>query len=217
MTYALPAAVLFDNDGLTLDSEVCWTRAERKLFARHGHEFTPADKAELLGSAADHAASILARRLEQPGQGWALLGELNELMESELDEVDPMPGAVALLDALRAAGIPVGMATNSPRSLVDRALAASGIAARFDHVVAADEVAAPKPAPDLYLASAAALGVDPAACVVLEDSPTGVQAGRAAGAFVIGIPSLPGIELDAHLVASSLADPAVAGRLGLGI
>jgi HAD superfamily hydrolase (TIGR01509 family) len=214
---ALPAAVLFDNDGLTLDTEICWTRAEEVLFTRHGHAFTLQDKAELLGSAADRAAAILGRRLGAPERGWDLLAELNELMQHELDVVEPMPGALDLLDDLRAAGVPVGMATNSPRALVDRALAASGIAARFDVVVAADEVAHPKPAPDLYLAAAARLGADIAGCVVLEDSPTGVAAGRAAGAFVIGIPSLPGIELGADLVASSLSDPVVRGRLGLSV
>ena len=81
--------------------------------------------------------------------------------------------------------------------------------------VVGEEVAEPKPAPDTYLAAAAALGVDPAGCVVLEDSPTGVQAGRAAGMHTVGVPSVAGIELDADLVAPSLADPAVWSAAGL--
>jgi beta-phosphoglucomutase-like phosphatase (HAD superfamily) len=82
--------------------------------------------------------------------------------------------------------------------------------------VAGDEVANPKPAPDGYLAAAAALGADPAACVALEDSPPGVAAAKAAGMTVIGIPSFPGVVLDgADLVATSLSDAAV--RLAVGL
>jgi beta-phosphoglucomutase-like phosphatase (HAD superfamily) len=81
-------------------------------------------------------------------------------------------------------------------------------------VLSADDVARPKPAPDLYVELARALGADAGACVALEDSPTGVAAARAAGSFVIGVPSLEGVVLDeADLVADSLADPRVLARL----
>jgi len=81
-------------------------------------------------------------------------------------------------------------------------------------VLSAQDVAHPKPAPDLYVELARALGADASDCVALEDSPTGVAAARAAGAFVIGVPSLDGVVLaDAHLVATSLADPRVLARL----
>jgi beta-phosphoglucomutase-like phosphatase (HAD superfamily) len=80
----------------------------------------------------------------------------------------------------------------------------------------ADEVEHPKPAPDLYLASCAALGTEPSRTLALEDSPTGVAAARAAGCYTIGVPSLEGIELDdADLVVGSLADPAITRVLGL--
>jgi len=211
-----PAAVLFDNDGLTLDTEVCWTRAEEALFLRRGRTFTLAHKQEMIGTSAVVASATLERHLDAPGTGAALMDELHQLLLLELErEVLARPGAVALLEALRAAGRPVGMASNSPRAIVDRALQAAGIAAHFDRTIAGDEVAHPKPAPDIYLTLAAALGVDPAACVALEDSPTGVRAARAAGMFVIGIPSLEGIVLEADLVAPSLDDAAVRARLGL--
>jgi HAD superfamily hydrolase (TIGR01509 family) len=216
MRQAPPTAVLFDNDGLTLDTEICWTRAEEVLFERRGRTFTLAHKQEIIGSAAAVAAATLERQLDEPGAGADLMEELHALVWVEFGrEVRAQPGAIALIDALRAKGVPVGMASNSPRALLDRALASAGIADRFDHIVAGDEVAHAKPAPDLYLALAAALGAAPEACVAIEDSPTGVAAARAAGTFVIGIPSLEGIDLDADLVASSLADPAVYARLGL--
>ncbi len=201
-----PAAVLFDNDGLLLDTEVLWTRAEVRLFTRHGATFTIDHKRDLIGSSAAVAAAKLARMLKRPGAGEALMAELHALLMDELSRgVDAMPGAVALLDRLT---VPCGVASNSPRPFLERALAASGLAGRFAAVMSADDVALPKPAPDLYAELARRLGADPTACVALEDSPTGVAAAKAAGALTIGIPSLEGVALDdADLVVDSLADP----------
>jgi HAD superfamily hydrolase (TIGR01509 family) len=209
-----PAAVLFDNDGLTLDTEPAWTRAETALFARHGETFTMEHKRDLLGTAPVDAAAKLERMLGRPGD------EMNaELYELVLEEVaagiEPMPGAVALLAALRAAAVPVGLVSNSRRGFVERGLRAAGLDGAFAVIVTAEEVARPKPAPDAYVAAAVALGAAPSACAVLEDSPTGLAAGRAAGALTIGVPSLPGVRLEADVVAASLEDPAVWLALGL--
>jgi HAD superfamily hydrolase (TIGR01509 family) len=209
-----PAAALFDNDGLTLDTEGAWTRAEMALFARHGKTFTMDHKREMLGTAPAESAAIMERLLGQPGE--QLGAELYELV---LDEVvagiEPMPGARALLQALRGAGVARGLVSNSRRRFVELGIATAGLAELFDTIVTAEDVANPKPAPDAYLAAARELGADPAACVVLEDSPTGLRAGRAAGALTIGIPSLPGVTLEADVVAPSLEDPAVWRALGL--
>src|SRR5919206_206185 len=119
-----------------------------------------------------------------------------------LPGVVPMPGVLDLLDALRDHGIPLGLATNSGREFATRALRAAGLLERYAAVVSAEDVERPKPAPDVYLAAAAALGAEPVDCVALEDSETGVTAARAAGMTVVGVPSFPGIDLaDAHLVA----------------
>jgi HAD superfamily hydrolase (TIGR01509 family) len=127
-----------------------------------------------------------------------------------------MPGAVELLEALRASGVPVGLATNSGREFATRALRAAGIYDRFDAVVSAEDVARPKPAPDVYVAAAEAIGAEPGECVALEDSETGVTAAKAAGMTVIVVPSFPGIDLDAaDLVVASLRDPRVWDLLGL--
>jgi len=208
-----PAAVLFDNDGLLLDTEVLWTRAEVVLFERFGATFTIEHKRELIGTSGAVAEATIERQLGAPGRGAELMAELHELvMEEALQGVEPMPGAVALLDALD--GVPVGVASNSPRRFVERTLHAAGLFERFGCVLSADDVEHPKPAPDVYVALARALGADPTACVALEDSATGVAAARAAGAFVIGVPSLEGIVLEgADLVADSLADPRVLAAL----
>jgi HAD superfamily hydrolase (TIGR01509 family) len=212
--FMLPAAALFDNDGLTLDTEPAWTRAEIALFARYGVVFTMEHKRELLGTAPVESARRLERMLGRPGP--ELSNELYELAVEEVaGDVDPMPGAVALLAALGAAGVPVGLVSNARRRFVERGLRSAGLLKAFAVIVSADDVARPKPAPDPYLAGAAALGVEAGACAVLEDSPTGLAAGRAAGALTIGVPSLQGVTLDADVVASSLEDPAVWRALGL--
>jgi HAD superfamily hydrolase (TIGR01509 family) len=206
------AAVLFDNDGLLLDTEILWTRAEVVLFERRGATFTMEHKLELIGSSGPVAEARVERMLGLPGEGAALMAELHELvMEEALRGVEPMPGAVELLDRIE---VPVGVASNSPRPFVERTLEAAGLRGRFGCVLSADDVAHPKPAPDLYVELARGLGADPADCVALEDSATGVAAARAAGAFVIGVPSLEGVVLDeADLVAPSLSDPRVLARL----
>lgn len=215
---AAPRAVLFDNDGLLLDTESVWTRAERDLFERRGHEFTARDKRELVGTSAEIAGRLLERRLGEPGRAEALIEELNALVVAELEHgVEAMIGARELLHALKQRGTPIGLVSNSPLVFVRRSLEIVGFADRFDVVLSAHEVAAPKPAPDPYLEACRRLGVEPAPSVVaLEDSPSGVAAARAAGLTVIGIPSIAGIELEeAHHIAESLLDDVVKSNLQL--
>jgi HAD superfamily hydrolase (TIGR01509 family) len=215
---ALPAAVVFDNDGLLLDTESVWTRAERDLFERRGTEFTPANKRELVGTSAEMAGRILETRLGEPGRAAELIEELNELVVAELEHgVEAMLGATELLRALKGRGTPIGLVSNSPLIFVERSLQIVGFDETFDVVLSAHEVAAPKPAPDPYLEACRRLGVEPGPSVVaLEDSPTGVAAARAAGLTVIGIPSIEGVALEeAHHLAESLADEIVSRHLVL--
>lgn len=211
-----PAAVVFDNDGLLLDTESVWTRAERDLFERYGVEFTPADKRELVGTSAAIAGTVLERRLGEPGRAAELIEELNALVVAELEHgVEAMVGARDLLEALAERETPIGLVSNSPVAFVRRSLEIVGFEGHFDAVISAHEVAAPKPAPDPYLEACRRLGVPAGPEVVaLEDSPPGVAAARAAGLTVIGIPSLEGIALEeAHHLAESLLDETIARRL----
>jgi HAD superfamily hydrolase (TIGR01509 family) len=212
-----PQAVVFDNDGLLLDTETAWTRAEEALFAAHGGTFTMEHKRDLIGSSHTVAAAKLEVMLGRPGDGLGLMAELHERVMAEgTHDVAPRPGAVALVDALLAASIPIAVASNSPRAFLDLVLTTSGMASRFATTVAGDEVAHPKPAPDIYLEACRQLGADPAASVGLEDSPTGAQAAKAAGLTVIGVPYLPDMEIGpADLIAASLADDAVLAAVGL--
>ena len=213
---ALPDAVVFDNDGLLLDTESVWTRAEEDLFELRGTQFTPADKRELVGTSAEIAAGILEQRLGEPGRGAELIEELNELVVAELERgVEAMIGARELLERLRERGTPIGLVSNSPLRFVRRSIEIVGFENLFDVVLSAHEVAAPKPAPDPYIEACRRLGVEPGPSVVaLEDSPTGVAAARAAGLTVIGVPSIEGIALEeAHHLAESLLDDVVAHQL----
>src|SRR6478672_6042682 len=216
MQTPFPDAVVFDNDGLLLDTESVWTRAEQDLFERRGLEFTPADKMELVGTSAEIAGRVLERRLGEPGSAAELIEELNVLVIAELEHgVEAMLGARELLERLRERGTPIGLVSNSPLRFVQRSIEIVGFESLFDVVLSAHEVAAPKPAPDPYLEACRRLGVEPGPDVIaLEDSPTGVAAARAAGLTVIGVPSVEGIALEeAHHLAESLLDAVVAKHL----
>jgi HAD superfamily hydrolase (TIGR01509 family) len=214
-----PEAVLFDNDGLLLDTESVWTRAEQKLFQARGRDFTIDHKRSLVGSSEKLAARKLARFLDLVGQEQMLIEELNVLVLEELEGgVDSMVGARELVELLLVAGVPVGLVSNSPRRFIERSHEVAQTGMPFDAVVSGHEVPEAKPAPDAYLEACRQLGVEPGKRVVaLEDSPSGVTAAVAAGLFVIGVPSVPGIELDeADLSAASLEDEAVLQALGIG-
>ncbi|HEX7060077.1 MAG TPA: HAD family phosphatase [Solirubrobacterales bacterium] len=213
-----PDAVVFDNDGLLLDTESVWTRAEQDLFERRGLEFTAEHKRELVGTSAEIAGRVLERRLAEPGCADELIEELNALVVAELEHgVEAMVGARELLHRLKERGTPIGLVSNSPLVFVRRSLEIAGFEDRFDVVLSAHEVAAPKPAPDPYLEACRRLGIEPGLAVIaLEDSPTGVTAARAAGLTVIGIPSIDGMVLEeAHHIAESLLDEVVAHHLVL--
>jgi len=211
-------AVVFDNDGLLLDTEATWTRAEQELFARRGRVFTADHKRALIGTSRTTSALMLEGMLDRPGDGEALSDELHDLVMAEARAgAAPREGALELIDALRAAGVPIAVASNSRREFVEEVLAGAGLLnGRFDAIVTADDVAEPKPAPDVYLAACAALDAAPERSAALEDSPVGVASALAAGMYVVAVPYFPDARIDgASLTASSLADPEVRGALGV--
>jgi len=182
-------AVVFDMDGLLLETEVLWQRAEGRLFERHGAEFTFEDKLTVMGTSAAFTGEFFARRLGYPtDRASSLIREVSELMLEELEaQVDARPGAVELVKRLRGR-VPLGLASNSPRFLVDAALRSAGFSETFDTVVSSDDVAHHKPAPDLYLLACERLGVAPADALALEDTTSGIAAAKAAGMACIAVP-----------------------------
>ncbi len=211
---------MFDCDGLLLDTESCWTAAETELFARYGVEFTPVHKAAIVGGPLDRAGAYIADVLDRPGKGDALAAELVELVFAHAADwpCQPMPGAADLLDALGGhPARPMAVASNSSRAFLELVITRASLGHHFHSMHASDDpgVTEAKPAPDLYLLACASLGAPPHTAVALEDSPTGVAAARAAGLFVIGVPSSPGLDLEADLVVDTLEDPRVWRAVGL--
>jgi HAD superfamily hydrolase (TIGR01509 family) len=188
-------AVIFDCDGTLVDSEplarVAWERA----MLPHGYVVTDADAEACVGLPFPRVHAYFAERspgLPDHDAMWLeFSGELFALIDSELELFDD---AVDAARALRARGVPVAVASSSPRERLSRTLGRAGLLDAFDVVVAGDEVEHGKPAPDMFLLAAARLGVEPGACIVVEDSPPGVQAGRAAGMFTLAVCRVPGTE-----------------------
>jgi len=201
-------AVVFDMDGLLLDTELLWHRAETELFARHGAEFSWDDKMAVIGSSFSFTADYFVDRLGLPrDEGPALVDEMVSLMEAQLrEQVDGRPGAVELVERLRGR-TQLGLASNSPRHLVDSALATARITDAFAAIVTSDDVAESKPAPDIYLLACERLGVDPADALALEDSASGIAAAKAAGLTCIAVPQFAETDVSAaDRVIDSLED-----------
>jgi HAD superfamily hydrolase (TIGR01509 family) len=202
-------AVLWDMDGLLVDTEPLWTVAEEGLARRLGVTFSPELKAAIVGTRLEVAVPAFLRwsgveptpRAVDEAARW-LLQRMVDLFASR---VTVLPGVEVLLSQLRDAGVPVALVSSSYRVLVDAVLA-QGVGP-FAVTVAGDEVVHAKPDPEPYLTAAKRLEVTPRRCVVLEDSPPGVASATAAGCAVVAVPSVAGIEIAAaprRLVVPSL-------------
>ncbi|HEY1532087.1 MAG TPA: HAD family phosphatase [Galbitalea sp.] len=185
---SLPAAVLWDMDGTIIDTEPYWMEAESELIAAHGGTWSHDDAMQLVGQGLWHSARVLQSR------GVTLSEDeiIDTLTETVRDRIRVgglpwRPGARELLLELRAAGIPTALVTMSIRSLARLVNETIDFDA-FDAVVAGDDVEHSKPHPAAYLRAVELLGVNPADCVAIEDSPPGVASASAAGAATIGVP-----------------------------
>ena len=207
-----PAAVLWDMDGTLVDTEPYWFDIEFELVAEFGGTWSEADAHSLVGfDLLDSARELRTRggvRLEPVEVVERLL---DGVIRRVADQLPWRPGAPELLAECVAADVPCVLVTMSWRRLADAVIAAAPPGS-FVTSVTGDEVSNGKPDPEPYLAAAAAVGVDPAACVAIEDSPTGVAAALAAGCATLGVPHVvhvaaaPGLTLVDSLVGIGLAD-----------
>lgn len=207
------AALIFDMDGLLVDSEPASAAALRRFLQGHGHEL-----------ALDTVTGALGRRLPEAiaavVEVYALPGSLDDhvaafdvlRLEALRGGIVAMPGAAAILDWAVDHKVSCALATSSFRRQAEVALAETGLAGRFDVEVTGDEVDRGKPEPDLFLLAAHRLGVSPEVCVVFEDAPAGLEAAARAGMQRVWVPNThtrhltPPVSVDATL--ASLAEAA---------
>jgi HAD superfamily hydrolase (TIGR01509 family) len=195
------AGVLLDLDGTLCDTETDWIATEGDIAQEYGAEWTEADALRVVGLDLYDSAAYVRDRMRLPLS-------LDETIDLMLDRViarvrargvDWRPGAVELVAACNAEGVPIALVTSSHRPFVAVILEAMPQGS-FDAVVTGDSVPNGKPAPDPYLLGAKAIAADPAACVAIEDSPTGSQSAYAAGCTVVVVPNHVSVPLAAGML-----------------
>jgi HAD superfamily hydrolase (TIGR01509 family) len=181
--------VVFDFDGLIVDSETPEYEAHRQIFAEHGETLTPEEWLEEVGTVDPQRNwfARLGRRIGRPLDIAALREEKRRRFWT-VAKMEPMPGVRALLDQLTAAGVPLALASSSEASWIRKATMMLDVTRYFQTIVTGEDVTHRKPHPEAYLKAAARLGVPPARCVAIEDSEHGLAAAKAAGMKTVVIP-----------------------------
>jgi HAD superfamily hydrolase (TIGR01509 family) len=208
---------IFDMDGLLLDSERLYQQCWRDLAKEHGIILPDSFPMEITGSGADRTRIIL-RKYFPGADPDALITDCKERV-TLLEETDlaPMPGAAELLHYLQEMNWLLAVASSSPRDMVLRNLERTGLSVYFRQVLSGEDIVRGKPFPDIFLLAAERLGVAPQDCLVLEDSPNGLLAARAAGCRPVMVPDqVPPTDelLSFCLVYPSLTDVMNAVRSG---
>jgi len=205
------AAVIFDLDGVLVDTEIWWDDVRRAFAVDHGRRWTLEDRAAVMGANSREWSATMASRLGLPMAPAEIERAVVEAMVHRWD-VAPLVPLIPHADRavrLLTGRWPLALASSAHPAVIEAALHAIGLAAAFRVVVSSDDVARGKPAPDVYLEAARRLDVEPGLCVVVEDSLNGVLAGRAAGMTVVlvpnaTIPPAPGAREAANLVLDDL-------------
>jgi len=204
-------AVVFDLDGVLVDSEPVWEQVRRQVVAEHGGHWAPGAQRRLMGMSTGEWARYLGEDLGVGLPAEQSAARVIERMAARYTEHLPlMPGAVEAVRRL-AARWPLGLASSSPPSLIETVLDAASLRSSFQTTMSTEQVSRGKPAPDIYLAVTARLGHPPERCAAIEDSSNGLRSAAAAGLHVIAIPHPryppdPAALEDAGVVLTSLAE-----------
>jgi HAD superfamily hydrolase (TIGR01509 family) len=208
----LNGPVIFDLDGVLVDSEIWWDEVRQAFASAHDREWGPDDQAAVMGANSAAWSRTMRDRLALDLEASVIERAIVDgvIERYRRDGPPTIPGAVEAVERI-AAERPVAVASSAHREVIDAALQATGLATRFEVVVSSDEVEHGKPAPDVYLETARRLGTTPEACLVVEDSRNGVLAARAAGMTVVlvpneSVPPAPGTHGLADVVLERLAD-----------
>jgi HAD superfamily hydrolase (TIGR01509 family) len=182
-------AVVFDMDGVLIDSEEVWSRVRAAVVARHGGHWTEDDQRNVMGDNSRQWSAYIKRTWNLSSSEDEIFREVLAMMIASYEQELPvLPGAREAV-ALLGKRYPLAVASSSPRELILVALRLAGFAGDFTVVVSSDEVPHGKPAPDVYLLAAEKLGVAPVACLAIEDSTNGIRAALAAGMKTIAVPN----------------------------
>ncbi|MFM8291721.1 MAG: HAD family hydrolase [Planctomycetia bacterium] len=206
-------AAVFDLDGLLVNTEELYQHVGSELLRRRGRTFEPDLLDAMMGRPPAVSLGIMIAWHGLTDTVATLAAETSQIFSGLLDErLEPMPGAVSLVESLAARGLPRGVATSSGPAFAHDVLGRVGLLDRFAFVLTSADVVNGKPDPEIYLAAADRLGVEPAAMLVFEDSQNGCRAAVASGAVVVAVPGGHSRRHDftgARLVAESLADPRI--------
>jgi HAD superfamily hydrolase (TIGR01509 family) len=182
-------AIIFDMDGLLVDSERVWHIAESTFIQSHGYEYTDDVRANIVGLRIDEFMAVLKDHYQLAPSLSDLVAELEVLVLDLIrTEGRPQKGAQAIIDYVNAEGIPHAIASSSSKKVIDHTLNCQGWGDLFKVRCTADDDPKGKPAPDVYLRAAATLGIPPERCLALEDSPNGARAAVAAGMTCYAVP-----------------------------
>jgi HAD superfamily hydrolase (TIGR01509 family) len=182
-------AVVFDLDGVLVDSEPIWDEARRDLVARHGGTWLLTATRDMMGMSSHEWSAYMHDKLGVPLPAERISQEVANFVDGRYSERLPLlPGAREAVERL-AHRWPLGLASSSNRTIIDRFLEMSGLRASFAVTVSSEEVERGKPAPDVYVAAAARLGAATPRCVAVEDSTNGIRAAAAAMMTVIAVPN----------------------------
>ena len=185
----MPAAVIFDLDGVLLDSEQRWNEAKHQLVRDVGGRWRRDAPVVMMGMSSPEWSAYMRDELEVPLAADAISRDVvRRMRDGYRVELPLLPGAEDAVRAL-AARWPLGLASSSNREIIDLVLELAPFGDAFAVTVASEEVARGKPAPDVYIEAARRLGAEPARCVAIEDSANGLRAAAAAGMAVIALPN----------------------------
>ena len=204
-------AVVFDMDGVLIDSEPIWRAVERDVFAGVGIELTDEDLFPTMGVRIADVVDRWYRRHPWPEPSRETIAEaiVEGVVRAIRERGTLHEGATAAVDHVRGLGLRVALASSSPMPLIQAVLSLDGLAERFDAVVSGEDEELGKPDPAVYLSAARRLGVRPDRCLAVEDSINGVRAAKAAGMVCVAVPAVgadDGIATEADLVLGSIAD-----------
>lgn len=207
LTESFYSAVFFDMDGLLINSEPLWLESETEMMAAFDYQWLESDQAACLGGPLDRVGNYMSNLIGGKKDGHSLMLEIiDRMVEKFKGDLPLMPGALDLIDDLRAHDVELTLVSASPRSLVDAALANFEVNP-FSRSISSNDVKVTKPDPEGYLLAASSGGHDISDCLIFEDSLTGVTAAKASGAWVMAVPHLVPITKSARVdVTDSLAN-----------